>query len=281
MRHALVSPRRGARRQRWPRSAAHGAAFRVLTWLAVILGVIAAAVIADHTGQGRLILGSVERFLLFYSGVFALLALTAAVVMGLVSSDRVLMTPRLRVAGQALHRALALGAMVALAAHIVLEIGAHRSHVVDAFVPFLAQNRTLYIGLGTIASDMLVLVVVTSIARGRFAPRWPRAWRPIHAISYAAWVLSILHGLLAGRTAKPYVDWSYGVCVALVGVALVLRLRGARHPRARRPAADGPVPGRPVPGRPAPAQPVPAQPVPAQPVPLPARLPRRARENFR
>jgi hypothetical protein len=37
------------------------------------------------------------------------------------------------------------------------------------------------------------------------------------------WPLSIVHGLLAGRKAHPYVDWSYGACVALVALALMIR----------------------------------------------------------
>ena len=37
------------------------------------------------------------------------------------------------------------------------------------------------------------------------------------------WPLAIVHGLLAGRKAHPYVDWSYGACVALVALALMIR----------------------------------------------------------
>jgi hypothetical protein len=99
--------------------------------------------------------------------------------------------------------------------------------VIDAFVPFLAHGRTFYVGLGTVASDLFVLIVVTGIARGRFVGRRPWTWRAIHATAYLAWPMSIAHGLLAGRTAKPYVDWSYGACLAAVALALVIRLVAA------------------------------------------------------
>jgi hypothetical protein len=33
----------------------------------------------------------------------------------------------------------------------------------------------------------------------------------------------VLHGLLAGRAAKPYVDWSYGACLAAAGLVLAIR----------------------------------------------------------
>jgi hypothetical protein len=109
-------------------------------------------------------------------------------------------------------------------------------------VPFLAHGRTFYVGLGTIASDLVVILVVTGIARGRFASSRPWTWRAIHATAYLCWLLSLLHGLLAGRTAKPYVDWSYGACVAAVGLALLVRL--VASVRDRRETAPYPVPDR-------------------------------------
>ena len=71
---------------------------------------------------------------------------------------------------QAVHRAFSFGALAFLCIiHIVTEILAQRSHVIDAVVPFLSPYRTFYIGLGTIASDLIhVLLVVTSILREAF-----------------------------------------------------------------------------------------------------------------
>ena len=108
--------------------------------------------------------------------------------------------------------------------HIVTEILAQRSHAIDAVVPFLSPYRTFYIGLGTIASDLIVLLVVTSIVRKRFTAHglaW--RWRAIHYSSYAAFVFGVLHGLLGGRAAKPYVDWSYGFAIAVTALGLAVR----------------------------------------------------------
>src|SRR5262249_10191105 len=113
----------------------------------------------------------------------------------------------------------------------------------DSVLPFLDQGRTLYLGLGTIASDLFVLILVTGILRARFAsvrPTW--AWRALHSAAYLAWVMGIVHGLLAGRTAKPYVDWSYGACVAAVGLALIVRVVAAGRVRE---TASSPVPEAP------------------------------------
>ena len=183
------------------------------------------------------------HFLLFYGGVFALIGLTAAVGVGLLASDRIAMAPSGRIVAQAVHRAVSFGAVGFLLIHIITEIIAGRSQAADVVMPFLDHGRTLYLGLGTVASDLFLLILVTGILRARFAtvrPTW--AWRALHSVAYLAWVMGILHGLLAGRTAKPYVDWSYGACVAAVGLALIVRLVAAGRVRE---TASSPVPEAP------------------------------------
>ena len=127
--------------------------------------------------------------MLYYAGVLALVGLTGSVLLGLVATDRIVMTPGHRVMAQAVHRAFAFGTLAFLIIHIVTEILAQRSHAIDAVVPFLSPYRTFYIGLGTIASDLIVLLVVTSIVRKRFTAHglaW--RWRAIHYSSYVAFV---------------------------------------------------------------------------------------------
>jgi hypothetical protein len=210
--------------------------------LAVIVFTVVLALVAEQSQHGRSIVSGVFEFLLKYMGVFALIGMTTAVGVGLVATDRIIMKPGHRVVAQAVHRGVSLATLTSLVAHIVLEIVAHKSNVIDSVVPFLADNRTLYVGLGTVASDLIVLIVVTGFLRGRFAGQHPAAWRAIHAIAYFAWPLSIIHGLMAGRTAKPYVDWSYGACVALV--ALALGIRFAATVRADEEKLAHPVPDR-------------------------------------
>jgi hypothetical protein len=208
--------------------------------LVVFMGVL---VIAGITVTGHTIDMALMHFLLFYAGVFALIGLTTAVGVGLLASDRIVMTPSGRIIAQAVHRAVSFGAVGFLLIHIVTEIIAGRSQAADAVLPFLDHGRTLYLGLGTLASDLFLLILVTGILRARFAtvrPTW--AWRALHSAAYLAWVLGIIHGLLAGRTAKPYVDWSYGACVAAVGLALIVRVVAAGRVRE---VASSPVPEAP------------------------------------
>jgi len=176
------------------------------------------------TKAGHTIDAATQHFMLYYAGVLALVGLTGSVLMGLVATDRIVMTPGHRVMAQAVHRAFAFGTLAFLIIHITTEILAQRSHVIDAVIPFLSPYRTFYIGLGTIASDLIVLLVITSILRKRFTGHgqaW--RWRAIHYSSYVAFVFGVLHGLLGGRAAKPYVDWSYGFAIAITALGLAVR----------------------------------------------------------
>ncbi len=185
------------------------------------------------TPAGHVIDAATQRFMLFYAGVFALIALCASVALGLIATDRMILHPGHRIFVQSAHRAASFGAVAFLLIHIVTEILAQRVRVLDAVVPFLSPFRTFYIGLGTIASDLVLLVTITSIVRRRFTAQgkaWQ--WRAIHYTSYVAFVFGVWHGLLAGRPAKPYVDWSYGFVVALVALGLAVRiLANSLHPK--------------------------------------------------
>jgi DMSO/TMAO reductase YedYZ heme-binding membrane subunit len=177
------------------------------------------------TGTGHVIDAATQHFMLYYAGVFTLIALCASVTLGLVATDRMILNPGHRIWVQSAHRAASFGALVFLIIHIVTEILAQRVHALDAFVPFLSPFRTFYIGLGTIASDLILLLVITGILRKRFTANgnaW--RWRAIHYASYLAFIFGVWHGLLGGRPGKPYVDWSYGFVVAFVALGLAVRI---------------------------------------------------------
>ncbi len=190
-----------------------------------IAGIIVVVAFLTFTGIGHTIDLATQHFMLFYAGVFALIALCASVGLGLVATDRMVLNPGHRVFVQSMHRIASFGALAFLIIHIVTEILAQRVHVIDAFVPFLAPFKTFYIGLGTIASDLILLLVVTSVFRSRFTTNgkaW--RWRAIHYMAYAAFVFGVWHGLLGGRPGKPYVDWSYGFVIAFVALGVGVRV---------------------------------------------------------
>ncbi|MEO3872314.1 hypothetical protein ABGB18_26175 [Nonomuraea sp. B12E4] len=192
---------------------------------AVLLCVILAAVLAGGaTDRGSAVVILSRDFLEFYSGVFALVGLSAVVVAGLAASGR--FTPvRLRILAQSGHRALAVMSMSFLVVHVLLKVLEQHATMLDVIVPFMGgQERARWIGLGTIAAEMMVLVHVGGVARSRFIGRGrPWAWRVLHLIAYLCWPVAIVHGLNAGRAPKDWVTLSYVACLALVAVAALIR----------------------------------------------------------
>lgn len=223
----MASTRSRPRGREHARPSAGGPASEHATkiYTVAILGIIVIVAFLALTSVGHVVDAATQHFMLFYAGVFTLIALCASVGLGLVATDRMFLSPAHRVLVQSAHRAASFGAVTFLIIHIVTEILAQRVHALDAVVPFLSPFRTFYIGLGTIASDLIILLVITGILRGRFnagGKAW--RWRAMHYTSYLAFVFGVWHGLLGGRPGKPYVDWSYGFVVAFVLVGLAVRV---------------------------------------------------------
>ncbi len=161
----------------------------------------------------------------FYMGVLSLVSLSITVMLGLVATDRMVLSVRQRVLMQSAHRTTGVIAVSALAVHVLTKLAMGRIGVIDIFVPFLARNQTLYIGLGTLAGFFMVSVLWTGIVRARFAGRGkPWMWRSLHSVAYLAWPIALTHGLSVGRAAAGWVIAAYIVCVLFVLVALAVRL---------------------------------------------------------
>jgi sulfoxide reductase heme-binding subunit YedZ len=120
---------------------------------------------------------------------------------------------------QGLHRELPLVASVLLVVHIGTAVA--DSYVplspLDVVVPFVAGYRPVWIGLGTLAIDLLVVLVVTSLLRTRLGHR---SWRAVHWIAYALWPIAVGHALGSGSDV-------HGQTVQRIGLACLLLVVGA------------------------------------------------------
>jgi methionine sulfoxide reductase heme-binding subunit len=162
------------------------------------------------------------------TGLVVLALLTITTVLGVLSTGQ---GRRLlpRFVGQALHRNLALWSVVLLGLHITTAVV---DSYVDirwwqALVPWAGSTYLpLWLGLGTLSFDLLVLVAVTSLARARMKHR---TWRIVHLTAYGAWGVAVAHGLGIGTDLR-HPGWErsavYAAVALVVGVALV-RLVGA------------------------------------------------------
>ncbi|MBO2441906.1 hypothetical protein [Actinomadura nitritigenes] len=204
----------------------------------IAAGAAAAAVagallgLGAESGGSPSVLRPVGRFLDFYCGVFALVALSLTVMIGLLATDRAILASRHRLRAQAVHRATAFLAVAMLAVHIDSQLAEHRVGIAQALLPLPGRHAADY-GIGVIAFYLLLLAVAGGIARGRFAgTRHPWVWRATHLTAYAAWPLGIWHGLTSGRAPAVWVTAGYLLCVA--AVVLALAARPVLRPRERR-----------------------------------------------
>jgi sulfoxide reductase heme-binding subunit YedZ len=157
------------------------------------------------------------------SGVVALMLLTAAVVLGVISALRWSSERWPRFAITDAHRNLTLLSIVFTVIHVVTTVadGYAPISLVDAVVPFLSPYRPLWLGLGTVAFDLLLALVVTSLLRGSIPAN---LWRGLHWLAYAAWPVALLHSLGTGSDART--GWLQGLGIAsLVTVALAVLAR--------------------------------------------------------
>ncbi len=184
------------------------------TWAAAML-----------TPAGRRAYVYVFMYAEFYVGVVALVFLSITVMAGVLATDRMILSVRQRVLLQSAHRTTGVIAVAALGVHVLTKVAIRHVGLLDAFVPFLALNNTVYVGMGTLAAWFMVSVLWTGLIRARFIGRGkPWMWRSVHSVAYLAWPIALVHGLNAGRAAKTWVLVSYIGCIALVLVTLIVRL---------------------------------------------------------
>lgn len=169
------------------------------------------------------------------TGVVALLLLTAGVLLGVLTSAR-WSTPRWpRFVVSGLHRNLTLLALAFVVVHVVTTIldGYAPIRIRDAVLPFTSQYRPIWLGLGAVAFDLLLALILTSLFRARIGLR---TWKLVHWLAYVSWPVALVHAFGTGSDARA--GW-FGVVavgsVAAVVLAVLWRVVGAR---------EGPAPAR-------------------------------------
>jgi predicted ferric reductase len=177
------------------------------------------------------------------SGAVTLILLSLSFLLGVVtlvgwSSKRLSMLVL-----QLLHRNVSLLVLVFLAIHIVTTVADSYApiHWIDAVVPFNSPYRTLWLGLGTIATDLLLAIIISSLLRVRIGAK---TWRAIHYSSYLVWPLSAVHGWKTGSDRHhAWMLWVDAITLVLAAGAVVWRLV-ARRPQWLNSVLTEPVAGR-------------------------------------
>lgn len=172
------------------------------------------------------------------TGAVTLVLLTLTVALGIANQQRWAprRTPRFVVLH--LHRSVSLLVLVLLGIHVAASVvdGYVQIRLVDAVVPFVSAYHPFWLGLGTLAFDLLIALVVTSVLRDRIGVR---AWRAVHLSAYACWPVAAVHGLGIGTDAGAtgWMLWLTVACAAALAGALWLRLTVAPRPVGAPPAS--------------------------------------------
>lgn len=159
------------------------------------------------------------------TGVVSMVLLTLVVALGIAARSGRPLPGLPRFAVVAVHRSASLLAVALVAVHVVTMVVDPYAQLdlLAAVVPFTSGAQPFWYGLGAVALDLVVALIVTSLLRRRIGPR---VWRGVHWLAYAAWPVALAHGLGSGSdVGAAWMQVLTGVCVASVAAAVLWRTR--------------------------------------------------------
>jgi methionine sulfoxide reductase heme-binding subunit len=181
---------------------------------------------------------SVQWYLTRSTGAVSLVLLTVALALGVADVRRLSSPSWPRFVVDSLHRSVSLMALAFLAVHILTSVLDSFTSIslLDAIVPFAGSYRPFWLGLGAVAFDLMLAVIITSLLRARIGFT---GWRAVHWLAYASWPVALLHGLGTGSDVKS--GWLLVLSVlctlAVIAAVLVRVFSGWPADIARRRAA--------------------------------------------
>lgn len=170
------------------------------------------------------------------TGVVSLVLMSLVVIIGLMVNrqGRLPGLPGFAVLG--LHRYLSLLSITFIAVHIataVLDSFVNIS-VAAAVIPFVSAYEPLWLGLGAVAFDLMIAIIITSLLRAHLGRL---VWRAVHWLAYASWPVAVVHSVYSSKDMQRGALLGVAlVCIAAVLIAMVWRVARAlaEIPRARR-----------------------------------------------
>lgn len=177
------------------------------------------------------------------SGMLAFALLTISVIAGLVLKSRPFGTALKPATVTDTHRFLALLCLGATAIHGVALILDSTIHIgiTGLLVPGLVSYRPIWVGVGVVAAELMVLVYASFSQRKRIGVK---NWRRLHWATYGIFTAMVVHGIMAGTdTTQP---WALGMYLGAIGAvvtatvwrALLPPAKPQRPPRAAAAAAE-------------------------------------------
>lgn len=168
------------------------------------------------------------------TGAVALVMFTVTLVLGIVSRSGRAVGGLGRFGLNEVHRTAALTGVGLILVHVtsLLFDPYAQLKVVDYVLPFVGTYRPFWLGLGTLAVDLMLVVTVVSLLRHVAGPR---VFRAVHWLTYALWPVALAHSLGTGTNAwSLWMDVLTGACTVAVLGAVTWRLLPSYAERGRR-----------------------------------------------
>ena len=154
------------------------------------------------------------------TGVISMVLLSAVVVLGILLDRRVRLPGLPRFAGLSLHRYVSLLAVGFLALHIITAVAGPyaRVRLAAIVVPFVSAYARSWLGLGAVATDLIIAILATSLLRRHLSYG---SWRAVHWLAYACWPFALAHsiGTGGGMRGGRLLDLAVVCAVAVTGAA--------------------------------------------------------------
>ena len=169
------------------------------------------------------------------TGIVAFLLLTAVFVLGIAVRGKSRLPGLPRFATAELHRNISLLAVVFVAVHVLTAVLDSYVHIplLAAVVPFTSGYERLWLGVGAVACDLMLAMIVTSLLRARLNRV---LWRAIHLTAYLCWPVALVHSVFSSEDLRQFPM----MFIALASVVLIIAAVAWRVVRASRqqPGAD-------------------------------------------
>jgi sulfoxide reductase heme-binding subunit YedZ len=168
------------------------------------------------------------------TGIVALILLTGTVFLGILVAGRA-RSSLPAFARAEFHRRVSVVSVVFLALHVTTAVLDSYVHIgwLAVIVPFTSNYQRFWLALGTVATDLLLAVAISSLLRQHVPARM---WRGLHWLAYLSWPVAISHALGMGTDAK--LHWVLALvvlCIASVASVIVWRAVTGMRSRAARP----------------------------------------------
>ena len=117
-------------------------------------------------------------------------------------------------------------AVVFLVIHVLTSILDTYVHIgwIAVFMPFSSPYGRFWVGLGTIALDLMMAVFISSLLRAHLRPG---TWRGIHWLAYASWPVALAHTFGLGTDSREH----WVILLGALCVSVRRPLSGVAHVR--------------------------------------------------